>query len=571
MRSLRSYLDKGGCWVYQEIIFEALIVLWFASQISIKLGQRFFVEWQSSRVHPNAVTELDTFLQRFGFGINECIWDRTAYAWKKFLADPTYGSTRPSATAPAVGYYGTLLLYSTTALLAVSIVFSLFYNFHWRQFRWRHGVHICSQLTALLEFIEDLTGSVRWVGVIRLVLYGIWFLPGLVWVCCILVLCSLPLLAVTGIFVWVLVGLFDVEAVFPVGVGVVSLLAVHCTGRIWGWWMQETYFSRLFSSTTTTGRTSPTQWVATFLKNLFGGILPQSDLGSLNKLLDAPPVEPLTAERTPRLIFTMRAIILLNGCWAVHRSVSSLLAASTTPEKIANCTGMSELFWRTKNLAKGLDYPSAMLSYWNDKDLAAEVDEEDLGVLSFTWGSAGFGQMLGPVYSAWGTGLRLVTVLPHIVMCFLLGGCILLACMTACMDSSDGKYPKRAKLAKKKGVADSANSDDKHSRHNNIKDKPTKSRHHDKTEEKQLRQLAKEKRLASRSREKWEDRSLCQLNPTNPSPLPFPTASPFPQQRSGVAPWPCPSPTPPPRTPAGSVGCGPPWRNPAACARCGTC
>ncbi|XP_055349544.1 uncharacterized protein LOC129596328 [Paramacrobiotus metropolitanus] len=81
-KTVGSILDRDRVWAYQEIMAEALIVMWFSLHITLKFGTRFFPEWRNTRVDPEVQTDLDNLLARLGYadvwhaGSGGCFSDR---------------------------------------------------------------------------------------------------------------------------------------------------------------------------------------------------------------------------------------------------------------------------------------------------------------------------------------------------------------------------------------------------------------------------------------------------------------------------------------------------------------
>ncbi|XP_055345055.1 uncharacterized protein LOC129592925 [Paramacrobiotus metropolitanus] len=114
---------------YEDILVQAVLVLWLAVPISMKLGCRLFPEWQSSGLDPNSVTDIDPVLEIFGFNTDDCIWDRMVQPWTQSV-HLAYGSHSPAGSRRTVGYLAAYMLWCCTIILGVSLVGGLLVNRH---------------------------------------------------------------------------------------------------------------------------------------------------------------------------------------------------------------------------------------------------------------------------------------------------------------------------------------------------------------------------------------------------------------------------------------------------------
>ncbi|XP_055349530.1 uncharacterized protein LOC129596316 [Paramacrobiotus metropolitanus] len=242
-KTIRPILSRDHLWVYQEIITEALVVLWFALQIAFKLGTRFFPEWRNTRVDPDAQTDFDDLLAKLGYPMSGCMWDDLVFTWMPLGLD-TVGD---SAVVPfpvdgehrrRLGYVAVIAIVCTTAILTASVGCSLIVNRNWKYPKWTQHIFRCQRISTL--FTGSLFELPTWFSSICLgVALGVGLLVfPLAW----LLLWALPVVLVSGAAAWLVIYTIGPATVFPCSVLCVCVLCIYCTGRIWGFWMNETYF-----------------------------------------------------------------------------------------------------------------------------------------------------------------------------------------------------------------------------------------------------------------------------------------------------------------------------------------
>ncbi|XP_055350291.1 uncharacterized protein LOC129596911 [Paramacrobiotus metropolitanus] len=248
--TFHDVLNRDLNWAYHEIITEALCVLWIGCQLSLKFGSRFFSEWELTRIDPDKYTDLDRLLWLLlGQNLTGCAWDDVVSHWKPSLPQTVTNTATVNPSRANAGYIGAFAMVVITVLLGVSVLCSACVNRHWRIPRWTQHLRNCRRFTTWCGFRTTCNGEdwgfevdanqSIWGSTMFSVLVfyaGIFVFSGL-W----LVFCALPVVIVAGLTV-ACIGLHcSEEAVFPASVVVFCLLAVHCTGRIWGLWMNGTY------------------------------------------------------------------------------------------------------------------------------------------------------------------------------------------------------------------------------------------------------------------------------------------------------------------------------------------
>ncbi|XP_055350292.1 uncharacterized protein LOC129596912 [Paramacrobiotus metropolitanus] len=252
--TFHDVLNRDLNWAYHEIITEALCVLWIGCQLSLKFGTRFFPEWEITRIDPDRYTDLDRLLWLLlGQNITGCVWDDVVSPWKPTIPQ-TVTNTAASSTARAnAGYFGTLAMIIATVLLGVSVICSAWVNRHWRIPRWTQHLRNCRRITTWFGYSTTCKGEdwdfqedpnvAEWR---KYVLNTFLFYAGLsVFVGFWLVFCVLPVVIIAGWTISFIGRHCGEETVFPTTVVCFSLLAVHCTGRIWGLWMNRTYLMQM--------------------------------------------------------------------------------------------------------------------------------------------------------------------------------------------------------------------------------------------------------------------------------------------------------------------------------------
>ncbi|XP_055349498.1 uncharacterized protein LOC129596287 [Paramacrobiotus metropolitanus] len=252
-RSFHNFLNKDREWAYQEIITEAVVVLWFAAQLSVKFGSRIFAEWQTSRTDPAISTQLDRFLGWIGLEMTGCVWNDVVSFWKapdEIAVIQSVATLFTSPTVGTMGYVGAFVTVCTTAILTISVAGSLYVYRNWRYPRFRQHLRSCNKITRLFGYGKDDNGDYTVGLAYETVSCGLLVIAATgVQLCCAAVvwflLCALPVVLVTGAVMAVVINIYGLIALFPCCVISVCFLAVYCSGRIYGLWMQETYFMRI--------------------------------------------------------------------------------------------------------------------------------------------------------------------------------------------------------------------------------------------------------------------------------------------------------------------------------------
>ncbi|XP_055357196.1 uncharacterized protein LOC129602228 isoform X1 [Paramacrobiotus metropolitanus] len=248
-------LSKNRIWGYQEILAEALVVVWITTQISVKFGTSFFPQWQTGRSASDYPTSLDTVLELFGYKVRGCALNGMLAPWRNV---PPYSDVPDTdiVTSPLranLGYAGAVVTVCVTIMLSLSVAGSLIVNRHWRLPKSTHAhMRGCDRITVLLDYHlhcmnADLDKSYEEIPVKScLAVFGLELLS-VVTMFCALVLwiigCVLPIIFVLAVISIVVVAELGAEAEYPCWVGFVCLLSLHCTGRLWGLWISEGYFS----------------------------------------------------------------------------------------------------------------------------------------------------------------------------------------------------------------------------------------------------------------------------------------------------------------------------------------
>ncbi|XP_055357198.1 uncharacterized protein LOC129602229 [Paramacrobiotus metropolitanus] len=156
-----------------------------------------------------------------------------------------------SSTRANLGYTGAVFTVCSTIMLSLSIAGSLFVNRHWRlpKFTQRH-LPGCGRVTAFrFDFnLDDDADPAKhnqeislrsWCSVLGLLLLGVvtTICATVLWI----IFCVLPVILLLAISLIVVVAEVGAEAGYPCWVGFACLLSLHCTGRIWGLWINDGY------------------------------------------------------------------------------------------------------------------------------------------------------------------------------------------------------------------------------------------------------------------------------------------------------------------------------------------
>ncbi|XP_055349508.1 uncharacterized protein LOC129596297 [Paramacrobiotus metropolitanus] len=371
------FLDRNWAWAYQEIIAEALVVLWFSLHITLKLGTRVFPEWRNTRIDPDSQTDFDKLLRRFGWKTNGCAWDEIASEWMVSSRKSTNQSDTLPFTAPSgidirghVGYVGTIAAVCATVLLSISVGCYLFANRNWRYPVWTQHIHKCEQIRAFIvrrmsrdslkksKLVKGLfiIGFLAYLVIGTILIFACFFLWLALW--------ALPVILMAVTAVWLIVQAVGREAVVPCCVLSICLLSIYCTGRIWGWWMKDTYFSCINN---------------TFRRIFALGLVLEA---SAVKRVPLPAAYIENQAKTPkeqkeeRKVLNMPTLnfklcVVFTCCLAVTANVEPI--SDEVPS--ANSSVRASEFWERyafgykrcyPNSGTGLEFPQAMLSHWMD-------------------------------------------------------------------------------------------------------------------------------------------------------------------------------------------------------------
>ncbi|XP_055345077.1 uncharacterized protein LOC129592942 [Paramacrobiotus metropolitanus] len=303
--------------IYQEIALEAILVLWLALQISMKLGSRLFPEWQTRCDCPDTASEIDWLLKKFGYNINHGIWGLVVQPWKVFSGSTNCTDQSATAVPWFTGYRGAYVMWICTIVLGISLLASLFVNRHWTPpLRFQHP-RTCFVLTGRIlaynvEYRRDffhLWGC----RLKRIMIYCAFFELNVYWMFMRLLLVgvtALPVMVVATVLLR-LATHGDV-VVFPCCVGILCALMVYSTGRLWRLWMKNSYAT----------------WIRSALWNRWNAT--KSPCKKSNDDLPEPPKNRPAAEangsRPPRKDLFLASVTLILGWLIVMFHVWQLLA-----------------------------------------------------------------------------------------------------------------------------------------------------------------------------------------------------------------------------------------------------
>ncbi|XP_055330518.1 uncharacterized protein LOC129582913 [Paramacrobiotus metropolitanus] len=243
-----NLLDKKPYSSYPEILWESVLVLWFACQICLKIGLRVLPEWGTSRLDQDTYSPFDYLLQRSGLKVDECFWDDALSGWiqphlstaARLVSSGTSG-VLPLASTRILGYAVTITTIVLAGILSVSLVYLAVVNRHWTQPLAKNQLPYCRRFaTQIQKYIKYATriqlsdcmvfGLHVAVGIVSFVVYY----PG--WM-----IFNALIVFMAWMFVTLAINIAGPSAVFPGCIMFSSILTVYCIGRIWGLWMNNTY------------------------------------------------------------------------------------------------------------------------------------------------------------------------------------------------------------------------------------------------------------------------------------------------------------------------------------------
>ncbi|XP_055349525.1 uncharacterized protein LOC129596310 isoform X2 [Paramacrobiotus metropolitanus] len=420
-------LYRDAVWAYQEILMEAMVVLWLGCHLSLKFGTRFFPDWKDTRVDPDKRTDLDRLLHLLGgYEMNGCVWDDIVSTWKPFFEIPVSQDTPSVAVSTGRATFaicGTMTLVGVTCILALSLLASLAVNMFWRHPAWKQHLPYCQRITAFFGYdpytLHPMDGCIDphmsliqfWLRNIILIIIDV---VCFVWVW--LVFCALPMVAVAGTVVAVMGNIVGQAAVFPCCIVGVCLLTLHCTGRIWGFWMPGTYMAYI-------------RKICRRLPNRRGRALKLPALDKTPSALDTPP--PSRAVPAGKLeddeqflLNIIKFVAILSGLTAAAinsfcmlqrfpRAASALAAVESAPSGNWSYWIYLKCTECCNNYATGMQDTTAMLSYW--VDLGYPRFETDSPSILQLFAST-FSSTVDSLLFAWNSTLLFMGLLPFIIM-----------------------------------------------------------------------------------------------------------------------------------------------------------
>ncbi|XP_055330726.1 uncharacterized protein LOC129583055 isoform X2 [Paramacrobiotus metropolitanus] len=244
-----SLLDKKLYSSYPEILLESALVLWFVCQICLKFGLQILPEWRSNRLDADKMNAFDYWLELSGLKVDACFWDGAMSGWIQqnstvaSLESNGTSEVLPLSSTGMLGYVVTLVTIVLAAILSISLVFLAVVNRQWKYSsskdqlpyfrRWKALIQKSIGCAAEIHLPDKLLIVVYvLIGIVSFVVYY----PG--WV----IFNALTVL-LAWVFVTLAINVSGPSAVFPGCILFASILAVYCTGRIWGLWMNDTYGS----------------------------------------------------------------------------------------------------------------------------------------------------------------------------------------------------------------------------------------------------------------------------------------------------------------------------------------
>ncbi|XP_055345054.1 uncharacterized protein LOC129592924 [Paramacrobiotus metropolitanus] len=396
VQGVRNRLDKKSAWAYQEIMAEAMFVLWLASQVAVRLGYRFLPEWQDDRVDRNGENvfgpEPLLWIARL-INISGCLWDHVALPWTEPGTITTQGvnasHTISTVTVPVnFGYLGTFLIVSAAIFLAVSVMCSLIVNRHWNLIPLSRHLRFCHQHTPR---------SLSILNVLPFIFLGVMFAAGLLvfeflW----LVVGMLPLVMLAGGVAMAIISACGVQAVLPCCAVMLPLLAMYSAGRIWGLWLNVTYL----------------QWITQKLRVS----LVRQHPGAKEDPEDQTEVVSTPAGNCsqPRQQIEFRSLILISSTVIFTTSVLKLFAGFPGNREWDSTGRVVDYGTGCPNTAAdtGFGRITAILSYWVELDYSRHGNMHDgihARLSPFSW-------FFGFVWLVWSGSLLAVVLLGPILL-----------------------------------------------------------------------------------------------------------------------------------------------------------
>ncbi|XP_055345241.1 uncharacterized protein LOC129593077 isoform X2 [Paramacrobiotus metropolitanus] len=132
---LQYLLNRNALWWYSDIVAEALLATWLASQVCIYISARFFPQWHSTRAEPDAQV-LDMAQSLLGYETEGCFWDRICAYWTELdnpvCRNESFVPLPPSDADSSIGFTGVCTALSATGILILSLECFAFVNRYWR-------------------------------------------------------------------------------------------------------------------------------------------------------------------------------------------------------------------------------------------------------------------------------------------------------------------------------------------------------------------------------------------------------------------------------------------------------
>ncbi|XP_055357194.1 uncharacterized protein LOC129602227 [Paramacrobiotus metropolitanus] len=406
-KAFRWPIFKIDTWAYQEILMEAIVVLWFAIQISFKFGLRVLPDWQTSRVDPSVHAGLDWLLDLIGIKLSGCAWDDIVAIWMETSAlnasgfhTTSIGLNSTHSPYSLFAYAGAIATVCATALLGVSVAVCLLFNLHWKSPpNPKHDVipfwHGSLNYLSLLGYAKWLQphASTCWPSIWRAQFMLVLLVMLMGWIVAIGILLLwtvayvLVVVSAMGVVAAVSIGVMGVQAVYPCCVFLTCFLALHCTGRIWGLWMDQTYSDWLCR------KIRKGSSYQSFTKTS----IPETSL----MIPDGKFSRPATASTDETSYAAVVGCFV--GCIAVAWNIYHVFVGSHTFAATANYLGLPTwAYWISGNgsacsatgiTATGLGYSGAMWSYWEDMLLLPFARKRGILLVNY------------PAPSSWGASL----------------------------------------------------------------------------------------------------------------------------------------------------------------------
>ncbi|XP_055345242.1 uncharacterized protein LOC129593077 isoform X3 [Paramacrobiotus metropolitanus] len=400
---LQYLLNRNALWWYSDIVAEALLATWLASQVCIYISARFFPQWHSTRAEPDAQV-LDMAQSLLGYETEGCFWDRICAYWTELdnpvCRNESFVPLPPSDADSSIGFTGVCTALSATGILILSLECFAFVNRYWRPPRAnnKHVVwfHKFIPIWPPLNKSSAVPGSVPNKPSPGTAVVACSFITTMLVGCAGFYFGKLVALApvmLVATIARLLVNQYGESVALPCYIVFNTITSLYCTGRIWGMWMQMSYIG----------------WIMDILQKLGIQIIVDDPVNDESAQAKSDPSAnaPQQEKRMPssRIHFFMSAALLyLGSCGMVMNMIAIVGTAFplVLPGSVSSTHSVNQSANKTV-----LNYQAAKLSYWmNIRTFLNGTDPADYGI-------ADVPAATGILFSVWTGTLTVVSLIPY--------------------------------------------------------------------------------------------------------------------------------------------------------------